>query len=284
MKPTYGAVSRYGLMAMASSLDQIGPITKTAEDARIVFDVLRGKDVMDSTTVEELSIRVSAKGGSASGGKNLKIGLPKEYFVAGTDPEVERKIRDTAKKLEKMGAKIEEVSLPHAEYGLAVYYLIMPAEVSANLARYDGVRYGYRTAKAKTLLENYLKTRAEGFGDEAKRRIMLGTYALSAGYYDAYYLQAQKMRTLIKDDFEKVFKKVDCLLTPTVPTVAFKIGEKINDPLTMYLADIYTVSANVAGLPAISVPCGLAHQMPVGLQIMAPWFGEEKLFEVANLI
>ncbi len=275
MKPTYGAVSRYGLMAMASSLDQIGPITKNAEDAEIIFEAIRGKDKMDSTTVER-EIKKN--------NKILKIGLPKEYFAEGLDSKVEKKIREAVAKLEGVGIKIQEVSLPHTEYSLAVYYLIMPAEVSSNLARYDGVRYGYSTKKSKTLLENYLKSRAEGFGDEAKRRIMLGTYALSAGYYDAYYLQAQKMRTLIRQDFEKVFKEVDCLITPTAPTTAFKIGEKINDPLTMYLADIYTVSANVAGVPAISVPCGLANKMPVGLQIMASWFNEEKLFQAAKLI
>lgn len=283
MKPTYGAVSRYGLMAMASSLDQIGPITKTVEDAEIVFDIIRGKDKMDSTTIESKSQKVK-KSESKLKIKNLKIGLPKEYFVEGMNRDVKACMRAAAKKLEKNGLNIEEVSLPHAEYALAVYYLIMPAEVSANLARYDGVRYGYQTKKAKTLLEIYLKSRAEGFGDEAKRRIMLGTYALSAGYYDAYYLQAQKMRTLIREDFEKAFRQVDCLLLPTAPTTAFKIGEKINDPLKMYLSDIYTVSANVAGLPAISVPCGVAGKLPVGAQIMAPWFDEEKLFEVSKLI
>jgi aspartyl-tRNA(Asn)/glutamyl-tRNA(Gln) amidotransferase subunit A len=275
MKPTYGAVSRYGLMAMASSLDQIGPITKNAEDAELVFEAIRGKDKMDSTTVEK-EIKKN--------NKTLKIGLPKEYFAEGLDGKVEKKIREAVAKLKEAGIKVQEVSLPHTEYSLAVYYLIMPAEVSANLARYDGVRYGYSTKKSKTLLENYLKTRAEGFGDEAKRRIMLGTYALSAGYYDAYYLQAQKMRTLIREDFEKVFREVDCLITPTAPTTAFKIGEKIDDPLTMYLADIYTVSANVAGVPAISVPCGEVGKLPVGLQIMAPWFSEAKLFEAAKLI
>lgn len=280
MKPTYGAVSRYGLMAMASSLDQIGPITKNVDDAKIVFDIIRGKDEMDSTTVE----RKSEKANKQISIKGLKVGLPKEYFIGGMDREVEKIIRATAAKLEKSGAKIVEVSLPHAKYALAVYYLIMPAEVSSNLARYDGVRYGYQTKKAKTLLEKYLKTRAEGFGDEAKRRIMLGTYALSAGYYDAYYLQAQKMRTLIREDFEKVFEDVDCLLTPTAPTTAFKIGEKIDDPLTMYLSDVFTVSANVAGLPAISVPAGTAKKLPVGAQLMAPWFSEEKLFEISKLI
>ncbi|MFA5413382.1 MAG: Asp-tRNA(Asn)/Glu-tRNA(Gln) amidotransferase subunit GatA [Patescibacteria group bacterium] len=278
LKPTYGAVSRYGLMAMASSLDQIGPITKTAEDAEIVFETIRGKDEMDSTTVENKN-----KKGKIDI-KKLKIGIPKEYFVSGMDPKVEKCVRDTVDKLKKMGAKIVDVSLPHAEYTLAVYYLIVPAEVSANLARYDGVRYGYQTKKSKTLLETYLKTRAEGLGDEVKRRIMLGTYTLSAGYYDAYYLQAQKMRTLIREDFENVFKEVDCLVMPTAPTTAFKIGEKIDDPLTMYLSDVFTVSANIAGLPAISVPCGEVKKMPVGLQIMGKWFDEKTILELAKLI
>lgn len=283
MKPTYGAVSRYGLMAMASSLDQIGPIAKTAEDAEIVFGIISGKDEKDSTTVELESQKVR-KSKSGFEIKNLKIGLPKEYFIGGIDSGVEKVVRDAVAKLEKAGAKIVNISLPHAGYALAVYYLIVPAEVSANMARYDGVRYGYQTKKAKTLLDTYLKTRAEGFGDEVKRRIMLGTYALSAGYYDAYYLQAQKMRTLIREDFEKVFKEVDCILTPTAPTTAFKIGEKINDPLTMYLSDVFTVSANVAGLPAISVPAGEVKKLPVGLQIMASWLDEKKLFDVAKLI
>jgi aspartyl-tRNA(Asn)/glutamyl-tRNA(Gln) amidotransferase subunit A len=281
LKPTYGAVSRFGLMAMASSLDQIGSITKNAEDAETVFDVLRGHDSLDSTTVDKSKIKNQK---SKIQIKNLKIGVPGEYFVGGLDKEVEKYVRDAAERLGKMGAKIEEVSLPHTEYALAVYYIIMPAEVSANLARYDGIRYGYRTKEAKTLLETYLKTRAEGFGDEVKRRIMIGTYALSAGYYDAYYLQAQKMRTLIKQDFEKVFKSVDCLITPTTPTVAFKIGEKIDEPLVMYLSDIYTVSANVAGVPAISVPCGFAHKLPVGLQIMGKWFDEKTILEVGKKV
>ena len=280
MKPTYGAVSRYGLMAMASSLDQIGPIAKTVEDAEIVFDVIRGKDEMDSTTVE----RVNKKENKQISIKGLKVGLPKEYFIGGMDDEVEKCVLDVVEKFRKSGAEIIDVSLPHAEYTLATYYIIVPAEVSANMARYDGVRYGYKTKKAKTLLDTYLKTRAEGFGDEVKRRIMLGTYALSAGYYDAYYLQAQRMRTLIRQDFLKVFKEVDCLVMPTSPTTAFKIGERIDDPLTMYLSDVFTVSANVAGLPAISVPVGEANKLPVGVQIMAPWFGEEKLFEISKLI
>jgi aspartyl-tRNA(Asn)/glutamyl-tRNA(Gln) amidotransferase subunit A len=286
LKPTYGAVSRYGLMAMASSLDQIGPITKNVEDAEVVFNAIRGYDEMDSTSMNSKFQIPNSKQiqNPKSKIQNLRIGLPKEYFASGLDREVDKCVRGAVERLRKIGVKVEEVRLPHAEYALAVYYLIMPAEVSANLARYDGVRYGYQAKKEKTLLETYLKTRAEGFGDEVKRRIMLGTYALSAGYYDAYYLQAQKMRTLIRRDFEEVFKSVDCLITPTAPSVAFKIGEKIDDPLTMYLSDIYTVSANVAGVPAISVPCGFAHKLPVGLQIIGKWFGEETVLEVAKLI
>lgn len=283
LKPTYGAVSRYGLIAMASSLDQIGPITKTAEDAEIVFEVIRGNDERDSTTVDNSKFKMQNSKLQFKI-QNLRVGIPKEYFTTGLDRDVEKKIREAVNKIKQMGVKIIDVSLPHTEYALPVYYLVMSAEVSANLARYDGVKYGYQTEKAKTLLEVYLKTRSEGFGDEVKRRIMLGTYALSAGYYEAFYLQAQKMRSLIKKDFEEVFKQVDCLMTPTAPTVAFKIGEKINNPLTMYLSDIYTVSANVAGVPAISVPCGFAHKMPVGLQIMGRWFEEQTILELAKII
>jgi len=284
-KPTYGAVSRYGLMAMASSLDQIGPITKTVEDAENIFNVIKGKDKFDSTSVDNERAKIIAE--KFSGKKNfkdLKIGIPKEYFISGMDGEVEKNIKSKISELEKRGAKIKAVSLPHTDYALAVYYIIMPAEVSANLARYDGIRYGAREKSAKNLLETYFKTRAKNFGDEPKRRIMLGTYVLSSGYYDAYYLQAQKMRTLIQEDFKKVFTEVDCLITPTTPTTAFKIGEKIDDPLTMYLNDIFTVSANVAGIPAISLPCGEAHGLPVGIQVMGQWFGEEVLFKVAREI
>jgi aspartyl-tRNA(Asn)/glutamyl-tRNA(Gln) amidotransferase subunit A len=284
-KPTYGAVSRYGLAAMASSLDQIGPIAKTVEDAEIIFNAIRGKDKLDSASVSDERIKIITKKFSKKKNlKDIKIGIPKEYFIRGMDSEVEKKVKEKIKELEKAGAKIKEVSLPHAEYALAAYYIIMPAEVSANLARYDGIRYGVSEKKAKNLLETYLKTRAKNFGDEPKRRIMLGTYVLSSGYYDAYYLQAQKMRTLIQDDFKKVFSEVDCLITPTCPTTAFKIGENIDDPLTMYLNDIFTVSANVAGVPAISLPCGEAHGLPVGIQVMGEWFGEEVVFKVAKEI
>ncbi|MBU2635420.1 Asp-tRNA(Asn)/Glu-tRNA(Gln) amidotransferase subunit GatA [Patescibacteria group bacterium] len=276
LKPTYGAVSRYGLIAFASSLDQIGPITKTAEDAQIVFNAISGKDELDSTSVElrsknyELRIR------------DLKIGFPKEYFIKGIDPEVEKIVRQAIEKIEKMGAKIEEISLPHTEHALPVYYIIMPSEASANLARYDGVKYGL-SKSSKDLLGVYLKSRADGFGDEVKRRIMLGTYALSAGYYDAYYLKAQKVRTLIRHDFDKAFKKVDAIFTPTSPFPAFKLGEKIKDPLSMYLSDIFTVSVNLVGLPAVSVPVGSVGKLPVGLQIIGKPFEENKILEISKI-
>ncbi len=275
LKTTYGRVSRYGLMAHASSLDQIGPMTKTVGDARIVFDIIKGKDVKDSTSMdsqnEESEIKI----------KNLKIGIPREYFVEGIDLNVEKIVKETINKYEKMGANIVEVSLPYTEYALACYYIIMPAEASTNLARYDGIRYGL-SEKGENLLEGYLKTKQNGFGDEVTRRIMMGTYVLSAGYYDAYYLKAQKVRTLIKQDFDNVFKKVDVLMGPVSPTPAFKIGEKIDDPVSMYLADAYTVSASLAGIPAISIPVGKIGKLPVGLQIMGKQFDDEKIIQVAK--
>jgi len=321
LKPTYGAVSRYGLIAMASSLDQIGPITKTVEDARIVFEAISGKDPLDSTSVQypisNIQYPIS----------NLRIGVPKEYFTCpvgsrmdsygakGIDPEVEKIVRSAIQKYEKAGAKIEEISIPYStHHSLATYYLIMPSEVSANLARYDGIKYGYstvdqKTEKPKNLMDVYLKSRGEGFGKEVKRRIMLGTYALSAGYYDAYYLKAQKVRTLIIKNFEKAFEKVDVIMTPTTPTPAFFLGEKIQDPLSMYLSDIYMAAVSLAGLPAISIPCGKVaphhfenrHNtrdkfnrakygrgqsgggLPVGLQIIAKPFEEEKILTIADL-
>jgi aspartyl-tRNA(Asn)/glutamyl-tRNA(Gln) amidotransferase subunit A len=278
LKPTYGRVSRYGLMAMASSLDQIGPITKTVEDAQIVLETISGKDEMDSTSIDKKYEIRNTKYEI----RNLKIGLPKEYFIKGLEPAVEKIIKKAISQFEEMGAEIIEVSLPHTEYALACYYIIMPAEVSANLARYDGIKYGL-SEKGKNLLEVYLRTRQHGFGDEVRRRIMLGTYTLSAGYYEAYYLKAQKVRTLIKQDFEKAFEKVDLLMAPVSPTSAFRIGEKIDDPLKMYLSDIYTVPINLAGLPALSLPCGQIGQLPVGLQIIGQHFDEEKILAVAHL-
>ena len=285
LKPTYGRVSRYGVIAMASSLDQVGPVTKTVEDAAIVLNQIAGVDKFDSTTVNKEVPDYTAN--LKKDIKGLKIGIPKEYFIKGIDSEVEKNVKDAIKKLEDLGAEIAEVSLPHTKYGLAVYYIIMPSELSSNLSRYDGVKYGF-SAKQKTLLENYLQTRAKGFGTEIRRRIMIGTYSLSSGYYDAYYLQAQKVRTLVKQDFEKVFKQVDCIVTPTAPTVAFKLGEKTDDPLQMYLNDIFTVSTNIAGLPGISVPCGFSKpkngkiEMPVGLQIIGKQFDEELILQVAH--
>ena len=278
-KPSYGSVSRNGLIAMASSLDVIGPITKTVEDAKILFDVIRGRDPMDSTTIE------SKIHNSEFIIQNLRIGLPKEYFGAGLDPRVKKLVESAVKKLQELGAKIKEISLPFSEYALATYYIIMPAEVSANLARFDGIRYGASVtlnsqSSTLNLYDVYAKTRAEGFGAEVKRRIMLGTYILSAGYYDAYYLKAQKVRRLIQEDFKKVFQEVDLIVGPTTPKTAFTFGEKGSDPLAMYLEDIYTVAANLAGIPALSLPCGNVETdggkpMPAGLQIMGR-FGEDE--------
>jgi len=282
LKPTYGRVSRYGLMAMASSLDQIGSLGSCVDDAAILLQAIEGKDVLDSTSKKsDFPIKIP----ELKSLKNFKIGLPKEYFVQGLDPEVKELIDKIIKELENQGAEIVEVSLPHTKHALACYYIIMPAEVSANLARYDGIKYGFSSDQGKNLLDVYLNSRGQGFGEEAQRRIMLGAYTLSAGYYDAYYLQAQKVRTLIKQDFEKVWEQnLDCLLTPTTPTPAWKIGEKIKDPLSMYLADVYTVSANLAGLPGISLPAGKVNDLPVGCQLIGNHFQENKLLEVAKII
>jgi aspartyl-tRNA(Asn)/glutamyl-tRNA(Gln) amidotransferase subunit A len=275
LKPTYGAVSRYGLIAFGSSLDQIGPIAKSVEDAKIVFDAIKGKDLFDSTSVE-LEILNSEFQIS-----NLRIGVPKEYFVKGINPTVEKIIRNSIKKAEKLGAKIVEISLPSLEFALACYYIIAPAEASANLARFDGIKYGL-SENEKKLLDVYLKSRGHGFGPEVKRRIMIGTYALSSGYYDAYYKKAQEVRALIKQDFAKAFEKVDLLFCPVSPVPAIKIGEKTNDPLSMYLMDIYTVSVNLAGLPALSMPAGKVGNLPVGLQIIGNHFQENKILSVAS--
>lgn len=280
LKPTYGRVSRYGLVAYASSLDQIGPITKDVIDCALLMKVISGHDNMDSTSVN-LEVPDYLKSCQA-GIKDLKIGVPKEYFIEGIDPEVKDALDKALKIFEKLGAKIEEASLPHTEYSLPTYYLIATAEASSNLARYDGVQYGYRTEDYKDLSSMYQKTRSEGFGSEVKRRIMLGTYALSTGYYDAYYLKAQKVRTLIKEDFDKVFSKYDILVTPTSPTPAFKLNEKVSDPLTMYLSDIYTVPINLAGIPAISLNCGYSKgNLPIGLQIIGKHFSEGTILRAA---
>jgi aspartyl-tRNA(Asn)/glutamyl-tRNA(Gln) amidotransferase subunit A len=291
LKPTYGSVSRYGLIAFASSLDQIGPMTKNVEDCKIVFEVIKGKDKMDSTSVEtrplDHSTTRSLGHSTTRSLKELKIGIPKEYFIEGMDKEIKEKIGEAIKKYEEMGAKILEISLPHTKYALACYYIIAPSEASANLARYDGIKYGFSTSKrqrtANNLLNVYFESRGEGFGKEVRRRIMLGTFSLSVGYYDAYYLRAAKVRSLIIRDFERAFEKVDLIFTPTSPTLPFKLGEKIEDPLKMYLSDIFTVSANLAGLPAVSIPVGMANKLPVGLQIIGKPFQEEKIFEVAKI-
>jgi len=281
LKPSYGRVSRYGLTAFASSLDQIGPITKNVEDAAILFDVIAGVDAMDSTTVDVPlpSLRFTEDLFNLRG---LRLGLPREYFVEGIQPEVKNAVQSAIKVCADLGAEIEEVSLPHTEYAIACYYIIATAEASANLARFDGVRYGFRCSDAKDPIEMYKQTRALGFGSEVKRRIILGTYVLSSGYYDAYYLSALKVRTLIRQDFEAVFKKIDAILAPVTPTVAFKIGEKTGDPLTMYLNDILTAPANLAGVPSISVPCGWSSDgLPIGLQVIGDLYREDIVFRVA---
>jgi len=284
LKPTYGRVSRYGLVAFASSLDQIGPITADVRDAAMLLNVIAGYDERDSTSADidvpdyTKSLEEDVKG--------LKIGVPKEYFVEGIDPQVKKAVGRAINVLEDLGARFKEVSLPHTEYAVATYYIVATAEASSNLARFDGVQYGLRSvpsqAEESPMLDMYKYTRGEGFGQEAKRRIILGTYALSSGYYEAYYLKAQKVRTLIKRDFDEAFKECDCIITPTSPTAAFKIGERTADPLSMYLSDIFTISANLAGIPAISIPCGFTKErLPVGLQILAKPFAEETIFRLA---
>ena len=281
LKPTYGRVSRFGLVAFASSLDQIGPMTKDVKDTAILMNDICGYDPLDSTSAnKEVPNYTQVLGREVKG---MSVGIPREYFIEGLDTEVEEAIREAIKVLEGLGMNIKEVSLPHTEYAVAVYYLIAPAEASSNLARYDGVRYGYRTQEDVGLLDMYKHSRSEGFGAEVKRRIMLGTYALSAGYYDAYYKKASQVRTLIRNDFEKAFKECDVIVTPTYPTTAFKIGEKVDNPLKLYLSDIFTIPANLAGMAGISIPCGLSSEgLPIGLQILANFFQEEKLLKVAH--
>jgi aspartyl-tRNA(Asn)/glutamyl-tRNA(Gln) amidotransferase subunit A len=280
LKVTYGRVSRSGVTALASSFDTVGPFTKTVRDAAIVLQEIAGHDDRDSTTPNVKVPNYSKNLGESV--KGLKIGVPKEYFSEGIDKEVEKKVREAIAQYEKLGAEIKEVSLPYTKYAIALYYIAMPAELSANLARFDGIRYGTRpSSEVKDMVDYYYQARSEGFGDEIKRRIMIGTYVLSAGYYDAYYKKAQKVRTLVIKDFEDVFKDVDVLVTPVSPYPAFKIGEKKDDPLEMYLADVFTVSVNCAGVPALSIPCGFtSSNLPVGLQIIGPQFSEEKLLKV----
>jgi len=283
LMPTYGRVSRYGLIAFASSLDHIGPFTKTVKDAAILLNVIAGRDPMDSTSADvPVPDYVQEIGRPVRG---MKLGIPKEYFAEGLDPEVRAAVENAIQLLQQAGAELVPISLPHTGYAIPTYYVIATAEASANLARYDGVRYGYRSPSARTLSDMYRKTRDEGFGPEVKRRIMLGTYALSSGYYDAYYLKAQRVRTLLARDFQNAFAKVDAILTPTAPTAAFKLGEKSNDPLSMYLADIYTVTADLAGIPGISVPCGQTKSgLPIGLQILGKHFDEGTILRIAHVV
>ena len=280
LKPTYGRVSRYGLVAFASSLDQIGPITKDVTDAAILMNVIAGHDPKDSTSADiavpdfTAALKKDVKG--------MKVGIPREYFIEGMDPEVDKAVRDAVKTLEGLGATVREVTLPHTAYAVATYYILATSEASSNLARYDGVKYGVRAEGAKDLLDMYMKSRSQGFGPEVKRRIMLGTYALSAGYYDAYYKKGQQARTLIKRDFDEAFKSVDIIATPTAPTAAFKIGEKSSDPLQMYLSDIFTISVNLAGIPGISIPCGFTkNDLPIGLQLLGRHFDEESILHAS---
>jgi aspartyl-tRNA(Asn)/glutamyl-tRNA(Gln) amidotransferase subunit A len=280
MKPTYGRVSRYGLVAFASSLDQIGPFSKDVQDTALLLNVISGHERRDSTSVDlpvpdyTEALREDVRG--------MVLGIPREGFGEGLDPEVAASVREAIETLKRLGAKTLDISLPHSDYALAVYYLIAPCEASSNLARYDGVKYGFRAAGTQDLMDMYQETRWQGFGAEVKRRIMLGTYALSAGYYDAYYLKASRVRTLIRQDFEKAFEKCDAIVLPTTPTPAFKIGEKTDDPLQMYLSDIYTIPCNLAGLPGLSMPCGFTREgLPIGLQILGNLFQEEKILRVA---
>jgi aspartyl-tRNA(Asn)/glutamyl-tRNA(Gln) amidotransferase subunit A len=280
MKPTYGRVSRYGLVAFASSLDQIGPMTKDVEDCAVLLNAISGYDPRDSTSVNlevpdyRQCLRKDVKG--------LRIGIPKEYFIEGMDPDVEKTLHGAIEHFERWGAEVRAISLPHTEYAVAVYYIIATAEASSNLARYDGVKYGLRVKDFRDLMEMYTHTRARGFGPEVKRRIILGTYVLSAGYYDAYYKKASQVRTLMKMDFDRAYEKVDVILAPTAPTAAFRIGEKVEDPLQMYLSDVFTIPVNLAGIPAISIPCGFNREgLPIGLQIMGTHFDEGKLIRVA---
>ncbi|HKE62017.1 MAG TPA: Asp-tRNA(Asn)/Glu-tRNA(Gln) amidotransferase subunit GatA [Nitrospira sp.] len=282
LKPTYGRVSRYGLVAFASSLDQIGPITKDVPDAALLLSAIAGHDPMDSTSAD-LPVPDYMKALKKKDLKKLKVGVPVEFFAEGLDPEVEQAVRAAIEELKNLGGQITEIQLPRTDAAIAVYYVIATAEASSNLARYDGVKYGLRAKETKDLLDLYMKTRAEGFGPEVKRRIMLGTYALSSGYYDAYYGKAQAVRTLIRQDFDAAFNEVDLIVTPVTPTPAFKLGEKSENPLQMYLSDIYTISINLAGLPAISVPCGFSKSgLPIGLQLIGRAFEEETLLRAAH--
>ena len=285
LKPSYGTVSRYGLVAFASSLDQIGPITKSSEDAALLLSAIAGKDPLDSTSIDNVEPNPLSKlNGDIKG---FKIGIPKEYFSNELDPKILNHINKAIKKLESLGAEIVDISLPHTEYAVSTYYIIATAEASANLARFDAVRYGHRADSPKDIIDQYKKSRSEGLGQEVKRRIILGTYVLSSGYNDAYYVQAQKVRTLIRDDFTKAFEKVDAIVSPTAPTTAFKLGEMSDNPLEMYLADIFTLAANLSGICGVSTPCGFIDtnedtKLPVGLQILGPPMQESKILQISD--
>jgi aspartyl-tRNA(Asn)/glutamyl-tRNA(Gln) amidotransferase subunit A len=281
LKPTYGRVSRYGLVAFASSLDQIGPLARSARDAAIMLSVIAGHDVLDSTSVDvPVPDYLAALSGDVRG---LRIGIPREYLVEGVEPGVRAAVEQAVETFKSLGAEVGEVSLPHTRFGVAAYYIIAPAEASANLARYDGVKYGFAERdEEESLIDFVMKTREQGFGTEVKRRIMLGTYALSSGYYDAYYLKAEKTRTLIRQDFDIAFERFDVLLGPTTPTVAFKIGEKVSNPYAMYLNDVFTIPANLAGIPGVSIPAGFSEGLPVGLQLLGPAFGEATILRTAD--
>ena len=280
LKPTYGLVSRYGMIAFASSLDQAGPMAKSAEDCALMMNVMAGFDQRDSTSLNHPTEDYSRDLGKPLAG--LKIGLPKEYFAEGLDANVEQVVQGAIAEYKKLGAEFVDISLPSASLSIPVYYVLAPAEASSNLSRYDGVRYGHRAEEYDDLMDMYMKSRAEGFGDEVKRRILIGTYVLSAGYYDAYYLKAQQIRHLIADDFKAAFKQCDMIMGPTVPSTAFKIGEKTGDPVSMYLQDIYTIATNLAGLPGMSIPAGFSHGLPVGLQIIGNYFDEARMLNVGH--
>jgi len=280
LKPTYGRVSRYGMIAFASSLDQAGPMARSAEDCALMLQLMAGFDERDSTCLEEPVPDYSADLNNSLEG--LKIGLPKEYFGEGLDPDVEKAVRDAVAQYEALGATVKEISLPNTHLAVPTYYVVAPAECSSNLSRMDGVRFGHRCDDPKNLDDLYSRSRGEGFGEEVKRRIMIGAYALSAGYYDAYYIKAQQIRHLISDDFKEAFKEVDVIMGPTAPTTAFKVGEKSEDPVSMYLSDIYTIAVNLAGLPGMSLPAGFANKMPVGLQLIGNYFDEARLLNVAH--
>lgn len=283
LKTTYGRVSRYGLIPLVSSFDTIGPMARSAYDVALVLEAIAGHDPKDSTSRAEPIQKYSESLKKAESLRGLRIGIPKEYFVEGLDKDVNDSVRAAIKQIESLGAEVMEVTLPHTKYAIPVYYLILFAEASSNLAKYDGVRFGLSERKSGDLMDVYLKTREAGFGAETKRRIMLGTFALSAGYYDAYYLKAQKVRALIRQDFQKAFERCDALITPVAPTTAFRIGEKISNPLDMYLSDVFVVAVNLAGIPALSVPCGFSNGLPIGMQVMGPHLSEETLLRIGHL-